>query len=795
MATPEPLAYSDVRNVNLEPLRQAAGKWGKLPGKIDGVATSFSRSVSNPLEQSGWYGDSAESAFKHFRSVRHQMSEASGQAEKIGTVMSEALKAFESAKKVLEDVETAVSTPPKDGDGKIYLKVNKKDGVVYLDPPADVEQTPGLQKAFHESIVYYNNKIREALQSAADADHDLKTALQINPPGKGFNDDIAGHLKDVDAETKKDVDALMKLAGTEDFKRDPKLLSRFNGILAKNANNADFAEQFATRKGPKWIEEFWYKTAKPDYDGESPLSEEKPRSKAVTKQLAALQDNLGVTLGLASQSDSPEMTKWKQDAIASGDERVPLGRNQWYQGGTKQLADPPYGFQVMSNLMRTGKWETGFLNKYGDRLVAFDKEPYTPWNGTQEMDEKTHRKWLSFGNQKPDFLNFGKEYDQGEDPFTGYFEALGNNSDASLDFFKDDGNYDHVMKDRTWEPDGDSPTSGKEKDFTGSKVALGHALGSATTGHDWDAPKNVPAEHTKDQADLMSKIIKDTGKMDDDGNATASLSPGMRQGLGNAAAEYVPDFFRAMTEGEGDNKLFPMTGAQADMEHRDATKFLVQLGQDPDANAAITAGQKLYTAQTLDHHLGGDVPEGQRYDASPRDIVREVLKTSGETAGTLAAGAQEAIIGPAVVQDSEYDKATLHNRLWGNGAFGTVVTGLSVTKPLLPHPVMAATAASLLIGAEGATVNDMDAQNWSSNKSAPAGDRAGAVYDEMSGRDVIQNQRMLKAIEEKYDIDVSSTSWGRQYSNDGFDHGYSRVGSTASFLTSIEQVKQMAREK
>lgn len=123
------------------------------------------------------------------------------------------------------------------------------------------------------------------------------------------------------------------------------------------------------------------------------------------------------------------------------------------------------------------------------------------------------------------------------------------------------------------------------------------------------------------------------------------------------------------------------------------------------------------------------------------------------------------------------------------------MTGLSVTKPALPHPLLTATVTSLIVGAEGATLNDMDALHWSSNKSAPAGDRAGAIYDEMSGRDVLQNQRMLKAVEEQYGVDVSSSSWGRQFSHSGFDHGYSRVGSTASFLTSIEQVKQMARDE
>ncbi|MEU8824841.1 hypothetical protein [Streptomyces sp. NPDC048636] len=779
MTTPD-LTYTAVREANLEPLREAVTKWQALPGKIDTVTDTFTRSVSSPLETSGWFGETAEAAFTRFRSVRHQMTEASGQAKKIGTVMSEALKAFESAKKALQGVETAVSTPPEGGDGKVYLKVNKKDGVVYLDPPPEVENIAGLQKAYHESIVYYNNKIREAIRSASDADHDLQTALQIDPPGKGFNDDIAAHLKDVDAETKKDVDRLMDLASKGDFKKNPKALAEFNGLLAKNARNSDFAEQFATNKGAKWIMDFWYNAAKPDYeDGLTGKTKERPD--AVTKQLAALQDNLGITLGLASHSDSPEMTKWKKDVIDLGYQRMPGGHQTYY-------ADPPYGFQVMSNLMRTGKWDRQFLNEYGDTLVEVDKKPFDAPGGRE--DEQTHRKWLAYGLHPPDFLNFGGKNDKGEDPFTGYFEALGHNGDASMDFFKDKEHFDYVLRERTWLPDSGGADLGDQVP-SGPRVALGHALGSATTGHDWDAPANLPAEHTKDQADLMSKLIKGMGTVEEGGKADIPLALGMQQGLGNAAAEYVPDFFRAMTDGEGDDKLFPMSGAQADLEHRDVTKFLVQLGQDPDANAAITAGQKLYTAQVLDHHLGGDVPADQRYHAPARDIVHEVLKTSGETAGTLATGAQEGIIGPAVREDKEYDSATLSNRLWGNTAFGSVATGASMLKPFAAHPIGAAVTASLIIGAEGAALSDQDANNWDSNKSAPAADKAGAVYDEMAGRDVRQNEAILKAIGKEHGIDVSE-SWAKLYSAEGFSQGYSRVGSTAPFLTSIEQVKQLA---
>ncbi|MEU3189426.1 hypothetical protein ABZ686_02020 [Streptomyces sp. NPDC006992] len=780
------LDYQTVRHVNLTALQAVVKAWNKLPEDFRTVHTSFDRTVTKPLstERSGWHGDSHKAAVKHFTVVQNQVTEAAGQAEWLGKEMSRCLKVFEGAKKDLVDVESTVSEKPT-GGGKNYLKLNSKDGVVYVDPP-DGEDGSGIRKAYHEVITDLNKKIEKALRDAAEADADLKKALTFDPHGDGFSGDTPK------AQAKKDVDALYKLAGDEDFKRDPKLLAKANGIFAMNDGNAEFAEEFATRKGAKGVLELWYKAAQPDYEDAMP-PDPKDRPKGVDKQLAALQDNLGNTLALASHSDSPAMTKWKNDVIDLGYQR--MGEQPPNVSMGTYRAAPPYGFQVMSNLMRTGKWDTDFLNDYGAELKKTDEKPFMTPGPYSDLEKAVpERKWLSYGLNPPNYLNFGAEYDQGQDPFTGYMEALGHNAEASTDFFSDKENFEYALKDRKWFPDGPIPDSGPHKDWQGGHVATGHALGAATTGHAWDAPLHVPAEHTTDQAHVMSDLIKGMGEMDDNGNAEMPMYPGMRHGLGNAAAEYAPDFFRAMKDGSGEEQLFPMSGEQAAMEHRDATKFLVQLGEDPDAHAAVTAGQKLYTAQVLDHHLGGDVPANQRYDAPPEDIVHEVLKVSGETAGTLASGAQEAIIGPAVVEDQEYDKGTLHKRLWTNGAFGTVVTGVSVLKPFAAHPVGAATAAALIIGAEGAALNDHDAEHWSSNKSAPAADRAGAIYDEMAGRDVRQNEKMLEAIGKEYNIDVSK-SWSELYSEDGFTHGYSRVASTAPFLTSIEQVRQMAVQK
>ncbi|MGP3979196.1 DUF6571 family protein [Streptomyces sp. 8N114] len=770
------LTYKAIRDANLEPLREAVREWKKIPEKMDTVATTFGRTVAGPLEQSGWHGESANAAFKKFRSVRQQMSEAAGEARKISTNLSEALSTFEFSQDEIKNVERAVHAKPEEGT-KNYLKLDETKGVVSIDH-GHKEDIPNLEK-LQRSVDECNRRIKEAIANASKADHALKTVLQIDPPGKGFNDDIAGHLRDVRKETKEDVDTLMKLAGDDGLKTDKKKLEQFNAILAKNAHNSDFAEEFATRKGAKGILDFWNRTARPEYgEDEHGFPKAKALDAATRKQLAALQDNLGNTLALASHSDSPKMTQWKQDVIDLGYKRLPAVEDP----GTHD-ARPPYGFQVMSNLMRTGKWDSQFLNHYGDELIAREKSKFESHG--QELPG--HRRWLSEGMKPVDYLNFGPKADQGADPMTGFLEAMGHNGDASTEFFTDKGHFDYLLKDREYIQDGaNNPDFDPRKDVVPSRTALGHALGAAATGHAWDTPLDHNPSHTKEQAELMSKLVTGFGAAEH----RLTLAPGMHDGLGNAAAEYSPDFFRAIKDGSDDGKLFPMSGEQAGMSHGEATRFLVQVGQDADANAAITLGQKHYTAQALEHHLAGDLPADQRYDASRKDTVDEILRASGESAGTLAIGRQEALIAPAIREEQDFDQSTLSKRLWANGALGVVAGGVSALKPIADsHPVAAVVTAAVLTGASSAGASDADAAYWNMNKSTPAAEKASLIYEELSKRDVQQNEKIFGALEKEHGIHLSK-SWAEKFSDDGFSQAYSRVGTTAPFLSSLDKVKE-----
>jgi len=780
------LDYMTVRHVNLTPLRELVTEWNKLPKGFTDVHTTFDRTIVQPLgntDRNGWSGKSHSAAVKSFRGIQNQVLEASGQARKMGAVMSEALADFESAKNELKAIETALAHP--EGGGKSWLKLDEKTGTVKYDPPDDVDPRISAkhQHEFDKTIGDYNHRINKALKKASEADHNLKIALQLDPKGKGFNDDVADNLTDIKKEAKQDLSTALNLAKDKGPDMSEKELSRLNGVLAKNAKNPEFAEKFTLGLGgPKSAIDFWYKMAEPKTEDRGTSRVRVDWTKAEAARRAALQDNLGVTLGLASQSDSPKMTAWKKDMLDISMDRIHAEEAK----GNPNAGKGPYNAQVLSNLMRTGKWDKEFLHDYGDKLLKKDKE-----GAISNYKNDPPSKWISGDLSDPAFLNFGPKNDAGEDPLTGFMEALGHNPEASTEFLKDEKNFDYLTSERDWPTDGEVGDPEKFKDVKGGIQALSHAMASATTGHDFDQPMPQDVQpHTKDQAELMSRIIKKTANIED----SFELQPGMHEYLGKAAAEYTPDIFRAIKDGSNGDKLFPMQGHQAEMDHAEATRFLVQIGQDPDANAALNYGQKIYTGQVLEHHLAGDLPPSERYNSSRDQTVEEILRTSGEVSGTMAIGRQEAIIGPAVRAAKEFDGATLSTRLWANGGFGTVVYGVSAMQRFSGNPVSAVVVSSLIGSAESAWANDFDREHLTFDETIEKADAAGKIYDEMARRDVRENEKILQHIADKNGVKVSD-SWAELYSDDGFAQGYSRVNTTAPFLTSHEQVSTLASSK
>lgn len=164
------------------------------------------------------------------------------------------------------------------------------------------------------------------------------------------------------------------------------------------------------------------------------------------------------------------MRTWENDMVKLGEERIQTRGSQ------------VYGYQVMSNLMRSGDWDNRFLNDYGNALVATEKRMKLPgnyWNGGVPPVPK---------------MNFIGE-DFGRDPMTGFMTGLAASPHAATEFFnttQPTDNAQYVLGDRqTFD---DTPLN--SKDGNSAREATGAALVSAATGVNPNDPTAPPADLT-----------------------------------------------------------------------------------------------------------------------------------------------------------------------------------------------------------------------------------------------------------------------------------------------------------
>lgn len=317
-----------------------------------------------------------------------------------------------------KDVEEAISRGAKknltvvdNGGGGFTVTMN-----IHPDRAAKGTSVPEHDQS---DVTALRDEVQGILKKATESDTSASKVLTAiaNQSTMGFSD---ASYKDRDSavEAVQAAEDLAKIAAKNPEDLTAADFDKINNGLDKYKNDPLFAERFATQLGPKKTLEFWQGINDPAVNphvGRERLD-----------KLDDLQRNLGLTLAAATQSDSADMTSWKGNMIKLGEQ--PIGRD----GGG------PMGFQVMSNLMRTGDYDDQFLKSYGNKLMETERK--LTGNGEHENMAWQHR--------GPDpWLNRIGE-DSGDDPLTGYLKGLSNSPDAATDFF----NQEYVSKE-------DSPSS------------------------------------------------------------------------------------------------------------------------------------------------------------------------------------------------------------------------------------------------------------------------------------------------------------------------------------------------
>ncbi|MGW1601119.1 DUF6571 family protein [Streptomyces eurythermus] len=645
--------FNALYHANFKLLDDAVSDWSTLVKHLADLKKDAEDDLHKAANAADWAGVNAQVSKQFIGKTAGEFGDAHTQATTIYKILLDTrdeLKAFH------QQLTDAVSRGQKKnltvvdaGGGKFTVMGNTR-------PDWGSDPSGNKSATNQKDVDDLRDEIQGILSKATESDNSAKDVLMaiVDQARMGFSD---ASYKDRDsaAAAVKEADELAKLAKKNIDDLSVKDFDRLNAGLKKYHDDPLFSERFAKDLGPDKTLSFWANVSDPQVAWD--IAHER------RDQLGELQKNLGLTLATASQSDTADMTEWKRRMVDIGDQEVGGKR-----GGL-------LGFQVMSNLMRVGDYDDDFMKQYGKSLMETERK-FT--------HDGKHTAWQRMGFSP--YLNHMKG-DSGFDPLSGYLKGLSNNPGAATEFFNDDfipkdgdhktavSNFKYLFEDRHWPHESNSDLSRGES--TDGYDNLASALEAATTGHPaGEIPTQDTAPHTKEQAKLFNAIVSSVG---DDPERLTEHSV-MSDSMGQIASEYLPDINRATADVSRDSedwkqieKLYPIAGADSEVKHRDVSKFLFAVGQDPRGYAAVEVGQEAYMSKLMEYHLNPDLPADQRFSQDQETTVKYIAQRSGEVSGVLGLGRQEEIAKPAGDKDHDFDYSVSQRKNAISGGVGTVV--------------------------------------------------------------------------------------------------------------------------
>jgi hypothetical protein len=336
----------------------------------------------------------------------------------------------------------------------------------------------------------------------------------------------------------------------------------------------------------------------------------------------------------------------------------------------------------LSQLLRFGDYEPGFLTTLGTELYDWEKDQFGPVWGSQEQG--TVMDWrLGTGDNGAHF-----------DPFVGLFEAMGRTPRASLDFFNPDGGgeqaqerAEYFITDRTWRAD----------DFN----ALGLALDAASTAfHTSTAPVGLQERSAWVASATISYLAER-----DPGHGRRIGDAG-KDSLAHILASYIVDVDRVANGTSGGLGVFRtpagdpwMVGLPigAGFDEHSLRTVLSEVLTDDGAVAEVAKANQSWNAYRINYaaeHWGGDYAD--------MALLQSAAWSGGQTTGYIL-GAMGVGLEAKAKEADERAKMFLDI---SSDVIGLVPTGGTVTSFVVDHALSA--------GKDGLT------NRWAGNQSRVA---------------------------------------------------------------------------
>ncbi|GAA2119566.1 PPE domain-containing protein [Kitasatospora saccharophila] len=588
------LTFEAVTEAKLDRVNAAADAWGALRNRYLGLHDQWMQQVVNPM-MAGWEGSTAAQAQIRVRRVAEQLNAAAEEAADLAALLNDAESEFRDAQNRLRQLVEEEAPAEQ-------LRITSTGEVVDVQSePEGAQQAEGWverQLGRQQAVVLMETRINTVLAQATQADQATAWALAQDPNGAedhGFNADGFNDL-DQAGSAERDLREALDLA-RKGGKLSPAELARLNVLLEAHQGDPAFAEGFATGLGARGTMEFWRSVNDPAQYGDpfGPRLGGQPPERAET--MKKLQASLGETLGTASHSHSQAMDAWKKEMIGIGPERI---AGSGYQ---------PMGFQLMGSLMRTGDYDSGFLDDFGTALVDQERS-----GGEHATD------WYSRGLHGSANWDYLAEDGTSADPMAGFSAALGHNPDAATAFLDPGpgGANDHLkylLEVRKW------PLDVGDGMFHASSGPLGPALEAAATG-DPAGQADGDRRHTEAQARVAQAAL--TALDPDAGDE--ELPNGLQGPIANVLADYVDDTHAAFggvddrqPGGATDGSVYTTPDGSAHIAVNQGTLIRVMRGasEDPDAYAVLHTAETRKVSEVL-----RDIPPGAS-ETQQRDQIQQ----------------------------------------------------------------------------------------------------------------------------------------------------------------------------
>ncbi|MES9806198.1 hypothetical protein [Streptomyces cinereoruber] len=747
--------FEALHSANFKLLDDTVADWTSMLGRLQALKQDARDGLQGKARKANWAGDNAVIGREFVGKTAGEFGDALTQATSIRNIMRDTRDELKTQQRLLKE---AVER----GRGKNLTVTANGGGFIVRENPD--KKAPGGQS----DVNGLRDELQGILNRATEIDTSASTSLKalVDLADHGFSDAV---YKDRDsaANAVKEAEKLAALAKKKPEDLTPADFDALNAGLGKYSGDPIFAEHFASTVGAKGTLDLWA--------GLNDIQKNRDVFPDRHEKYAELQKNLSLTLASATQADTPEMSRWKYDMVNMADQ--PLSKNS-----------TTFGAQVMSNLMRWGNFDDRFLKDYGSKLIGVEKS-------SSDNGRHTPMAWTRLGMDP--YLNRTGS-DSGSDPMIGFLAALAKSPDVATDFFnesfltkdedhefKEDGkkrdlsNFDYLFKERDWPPEVDN----EQEDSIEGRNNLARALEAATTGHPaGEMPTHDTLPHNAGQAKLMEGIVKYVSE----DSELLTKNGFMSDSMGQIASEYLPDINRAMTNDadKDTDRLFPISGSQATMSHKDVTRFLFLVGQDDEGYAAVEVGQKAYMANLMDYHLNPDLPDKVRYSEDPQFTVEQIAQGSGEVSGVLAQARAEAVAGEAEEKDKAYEHSVAQMK---NGISGTVGTITGVGATFIASPV-----AGEAVGGVSGTVTSMLLEEIFKDAEGKAKDEAGPVMGEhwesgMKSNSMYTEKAAELAAQAHGRADLKDVGeWARRGAQDGFRaSGVNVIAMAADLKTDI----------